>query len=159
MLSKDELVNMRCLKKLTNEMLFRILPEVEKYQFGKNDIIFRQDDPADLFYMLKTGTVLLERRISDRLTISITAVKPGYSFGWSGILPESTSYTLEAICAEPCQVLAINKKDITEMMEKDHTLGYLLTREILMIMKQRLDNRTSKLARAIKNHPDLRDLV
>jgi len=159
MLSKEELDNIRCLENLTDEMLFRMLPEVEKYKFEKNDIIFKQGDPADLFYMLKKGSLLLERRISDRLTISICAIKPGYSFGWSGILPESASYTLEAICSEPCEVLAIRKKDIIEIMENDHTLGYLFTRKILLILKQRLDNRTSKLSKAIKNHPDLKALV
>ena len=48
MLSKDELNNIKCLGKLTNEMIFRLLPEVEKYRFEKNDIIFKQGDPADL---------------------------------------------------------------------------------------------------------------
>jgi CRP-like cAMP-binding protein len=159
MISKEDLIGINCLKNLTDEMLYKILPDIEKYQFQQNDIIFTQNDTADTFYMLKRGRILLERRISDRLTISVESIKSGYSFGWSGIIAEGNNYTLEAICSEPCEVLAINQNSLIQIMESDNALGYLLMREMVYILKHRLNSRTTKLTRAIKNHPDLKALL
>ena len=64
MLSKDELNNIRCLGKLTNEMIFRLLPEVEKYKFEKNDIIFKQHQAKNVNNIGK----IFKRRVKKNAT-------------------------------------------------------------------------------------------
>ena len=74
------------------------------------------------FYMLKEGKVLLEVDASESISISLGAMKTGFSFGWSSLFPGST-YTATAVCVEPTEVIAIPGKDLVRLMDEDHHNG------------------------------------
>jgi CRP-like cAMP-binding protein len=158
MVTVDEIRDINAFQGLTEEMLAKLAPLVEKIVFDEGDLIFNAGDPAENFYMLKRGKVLLEQPIAPQTTISLGSVKPGYSFGWSGMLPEGRVYTLNTICAERCEVFMIRKTDILELIAQDHSMGFLLIQNILQIVKRRLDRRTEQFLRVIMDHPDMRPL-
>ena len=86
MIAKDDLRRMVIIRQFTDEMLDKMIPFVERLPFEDREAVFRQGDSAELFYMLIKGKVLLEQRLSDKMTVSMDAIKPGYSFGWSAML-------------------------------------------------------------------------
>ncbi|MCF8029107.1 MAG: cyclic nucleotide-binding domain-containing protein, partial [Desulfobacteraceae bacterium] len=88
MATKESLRSIQILEDLTDEMLDKLLPFIETHHFEERDTIFREGDRTGKFYMLKKGKVLLEKRISGKITISIASIKPGFSFGWSAMLDE-----------------------------------------------------------------------
>ena len=88
MVTKESLLSIRILEDLSDEMLERLLPHIERLHFDEREAIFREGDRRERFYMLKEGKVLLEKRISSKITVSIASVKPGFSFGWSAMLNE-----------------------------------------------------------------------
>ena len=143
---------------LTEDMIKRLLPEIELLRFGEGEIIFRAGDPADMFYSLKRGKILLEQRISEKVTISMGTVKPGYSFGWSSMLGDE-KFTLDTVCGEPCEVLRIRAKTLFQMIEQDHSMGYLFMHRLLHMLRRRLDFRTELFLKLIRNHPDIEPLV
>ena len=107
--------------------------------------------------MLKRGKVLLELRVSDKITVSVGSVKPGYSFGWSAMLGDS-AYTTDAICAEPSEVLEISNKVLKGILDNNFEMGYRLTQRLLVVIKKRLNLRTEQFIRAIKHHPEMKHL-
>ncbi len=48
---------------LTDDMRERLAQITDVLNFDKDEILFREGEPADRFYMLRTGNVLLEQRI------------------------------------------------------------------------------------------------
>ncbi|MEW6671508.1 MAG: cyclic nucleotide-binding domain-containing protein [Thermodesulfobacteriota bacterium] len=157
MLTKEDFKKIVLLRHLTDDMLDKLLPHIELKIFSESDLIFREGDAADHFYMLKRGKVLLEKRLSEKITVSVGAVKAGFSFGWSAMLDDG-AYTSDAVCAETCDVLSVRREKMLNLMNEDHSLGYIFTQGLLRIIKKRLDHRTEQFLRAIQNHPDIQSL-
>jgi len=158
MVSLADVQDIVILSYLTEEMIQKLLPEVELLRFEEGEIIFRRGDPADMFFMLKRGKILLEQRISDKVTISMGTVKPGFSFGWSAML-EDEKFSLDTVCGEPCEVLRIRSRTLLDMIEDDHSMGYRFMRRLLHVVRKRLDGRTELFLKLIMNHPDIQPLV
>ena len=111
MIYKEDLKQIVLLSHLTDPMLDEIIQIIDVLQFGNEEIIFKQGQPADRFYMLKRGKVLLEQKISEKVTAIIGSIKPGFSFGW-GAMIEDGSYSAKAVCAEPCEIYSFKSKKI-----------------------------------------------
>ena len=158
MISRKELRPIAILEHLTDEMLDKLIPITDLLLFDENEFIFRQGEKSERFYMLKQGIVLLELKVTDNMTISVSAIRPGYSFGWSAMLEEET-YTANALCSEPCQVLSIRTEKLKALFEQDQSLGYIMSQRLLVIMKKRYDIRTEQFIKTITNHPDLASLL
>jgi CRP-like cAMP-binding protein len=157
MVSREDLKSILVLRYLNDEMLDKIIPIVDVLRFDEREVIFREGDKGIRFYLLKRGKVVLEKRISDRLSFSAGSVKPGYSFGWSAMLEEG-DYTLDAVAAEPCEVYSIKGEKIKKLLSEDHTMGYIMTQGLLRVLKRRLDHRTEQFIRVLTQHPDVRSL-
>jgi len=158
MVSRADIKNMVFLGDLSDDMIDNLLPELELLRFAEGEIIFRREDPADTFYMLKRGKILLEQRISGKVTISVGTVKPGYSFGWSALLGDE-KFTLDTVCGEPCEVLKIKAKTLFTMIEQDYSMGFRLMHRLLHMVRRRLDGRTELLLKVITDHPDIHSLL
>jgi CRP-like cAMP-binding protein len=158
MISREDLKQIVMLGYLTDEMLDKLIPITELLRFDKNEYIFRQGDKAERFFMLQQGKVLLEQRITDMITVSVSAIKPGYSFGWSAMLDEEL-FTTDAICAEACKVFSFRETKIKTLFEKDHSLGFIMSQRILRIMKKRYDIRTEQFIKTIRHHPEISTLL
>ncbi len=102
---------------LTDDMLNRLIPITKEHFFEENEVIFKQDEKADRLYFVKTGKVLLEYRIADKITVTMSAVRPGFSFGWSAMLDDEP-YSTDAICNERCEILSIKASDLKQEMIK-----------------------------------------
>ena len=158
MVSRGDVRDIVILNYLTDEMIKRLLPEIELFRAGEGEIIFRCGDPADMFYMLKRGKILLEQRISEKVTISMGTVKPGFAFGWSALLGDR-HFTVDTVCGEPCEVLMIRARTLFNMMEEDHSMGYRLMHRLLHMVRKRLDNRTELFLKLMVDHPDIYPLI
>ncbi len=157
MISRKDIRNIVIFKHLTDEMIGRLLPEMELLRYPEGEMIFRSGERADMFYSLKRGKILLEQRVLDKVTISVGTVKPGYSFGWSALLGDQT-FSLDTVCGEPCEVLSIKAKTLFGLIEEDWEMGYRLMHRLLHMVRRRLDGRTELLLKVILDHPDMQGL-
>ncbi len=150
----EDLQKIYWLEKLTAEMLQRLSPHVRPHHYKGKDVIFEENEKADYFYMLKKGKVLLEVELTKEVIISLGAVKTGFSFGWSALLPDSR-YTSHARCVEPCEVYSILGETLLAIIEKDHTMGYIVMQGLVRILENRLKRRTGQFLKVMRQHPDI----
>ena len=158
MITKDDLKQITMLGYLADKMLDKLIPITELLLFDKEEYIFRQGDKSKRLYMLKEGKVLLELEVTDNITVSVSAMKPGMAFGWSAMLEEQT-YTVNALCSEPCEVLSIREEKLKALFEDDHSMGYIMSQRLLVIMKKRYDIRTEQFIKTLTHHPDIANLL
>lgn len=158
MVTVEDLRRIKVLDNLTQPMLENMQPLTQLNLFGAQYVIFKQGDPAKYFYMLIKGKVILEVEASEGLMISLGAIKPGYSFGWSSLLPGS-DYGACAVCVEPCEMMAIPGEQFLELLERDHSIGYKFMSSVVSILKRRLDRRTGQFIQVLSKHPDLQKLM
>jgi len=143
---------------LSDEMLKKIIPITETLLFEENEMIFRQGERADRFYLVKKGKVLLELQVTDNVTVSLSSIKPGFTFGWSAMMENST-YSTDAICVESCEVFSLREEKIKKLMNEDHSLGFIISQRLLYVIKKRYDARTEQFIKTIKYHPDISKLL
>jgi CRP-like cAMP-binding protein len=159
MVSREDLRRTTMFGQLSDEMLDKIIPITDVLTFNEGEIILNEGERGEHFYILKRGKVLLEKRLSDKMSISVGGVRPGFSFGWSALLGGESRYTLDATSSEPSEVFAIKGEDIRKLLDEDHSMGYLVTQGLLRVVKRRLDNRTERLLKVIAHHPDMGPLL
>ncbi len=152
MIPLEDLRKIIILEKLSDQMLEKILPTINVLKLRQQEIIFDEGDEARYFYMLQWGKVLLEKRISQQITVSLGAIKPGFSFGWSSIFFEP--YSFKAICAETSEILMINAEGFLNLMKEDHSMGFHMMRSLTRVMKNRMERIQDQFLRAIREHPD-----
>jgi CRP-like cAMP-binding protein len=158
MISREDLKQIVMLGNLTDEMLDKLIPITELQHFDKREFIFRQGEKARYFYMLKEGKVILEQEITDKIAVSVGAIKPGYSFGLSAML-DGEIYNLDAVCAESCKVFTFQDEKLKAICEEDHSLGYRMSQRLLHIMKMRYDIRTEQFIKTLRHHPEISSLL
>ena len=156
MASISDLKQIYLLQNLDDRMLERLAPLAQGKQYEEKDVVFEQGQEADNFFMLLSGKVLLKVDISAAVTISLGAVKPGYSFGWSSLL--GLDYTSQAACAEPCEVLVIRGSEFKEILDSDHTMGYRVMEGVVRILENRLKRRTEQFIKTLRKQMEIWDL-
>ncbi len=155
----EDLKDIVDLQSLTDDMLEKFPSIIDVLHFEEEDIVFREGDPADRFYLLKYGKILLEKKISEKISFAIGAIKPGYSFGWSAMLDGRMSYSTRTVCAEPCQVFSLRASKLKALLSEEPQIGYLFMQQLLEVVKTRLDHRTSQFVTVLRNHPDIENLI
>ncbi|MBW1699056.1 MAG: cyclic nucleotide-binding domain-containing protein [Deltaproteobacteria bacterium] len=158
LVKKEDLKRIVIFSSLSDDMLDKVAPIIDFLRFDEREAVFREGQIAERFYMVRRGKVLLEKRISGKVAVSLGTVKAGFSFGWSALL-DGGPYTSDAICAEPCEIFSARREKILPLMDADKAMGYIISQSLLRIIKKRLDLRTEQLLRAIQNHPDLQSLL
>ena len=157
MVTTEDLKKMVIMTHLKDDMLDRIISITDVLIFEDQEIIFRQGNIADRFFMVKRGKVLLEQRLAEKITVSVGSIKPGFAFGWSTMIEEGY-YTTDAVCAEPCEIYSMKGEKLRALCDKDPYMGYLLSRRLLIILKKRYDHRTDQFIKVLKHNPDMKEL-
>src|SRR5216117_1081285 len=91
------------------------LLQEEHYEFG--DVIVKQDDPADSFYVLTRGRARALKIKPDGEEIPLGVLKPGDSFG-EAALSEGGTRNATVRCSTAVDVLRLDRDDFTELVHR-----------------------------------------
>ena len=91
------------------------LLEEEHYDFG--DLIVKQNEPADSFYILIRGRARALKIKADNEEIPLGVLKPGDSFG-EAALAEGGTRAATVRCSTGVDVLRINRSDFLELVQQ-----------------------------------------
>jgi len=105
--------------------------------FNTGQMILREEEFANGFYLIETGRVALESEAGFAESILIQTIGAGDLLGWSWMFPPYVwKFTARAI--EPTTALFFYAAILREYCEKDHSLGYELLKRISAVMVKRL---------------------
>jgi CRP-like cAMP-binding protein len=79
--------------------------------FEKNDVIFKEGDLPDKFYLVESGLVRC-LKWSDKRLIPVLTVGEGELIGEDCVLSDSNKYFYSAVALENCKLIAIDKSDV-----------------------------------------------
>jgi CRP/FNR family transcriptional regulator, cyclic AMP receptor protein len=106
-------------------------------QFKKGEIILREGDFANRFYLIETGKVMLESVAGLDEPAVIEMIGPGDLLGWSWMFPPYT-WQFTARGLEPTTAIFFYGTILREYCENDHSLGYELLKRMSAVMVKRL---------------------
>ena len=108
-------------------------------EFAEGEIIFREGDPANRFYLILDGEVALESDNGENEPVPIQKIGSGDVLGWSWLFPPYYwNFSARAIAAKPTKAIFFYGTRLREICEQDTGLGYELTKRISAVVIQRL---------------------
>jgi CRP/FNR family cyclic AMP-dependent transcriptional regulator len=113
--------------------------------FLPGELIFREGDPANRFYLVLSGNVALESRTEGNECVSLQVVGPGEVLGWSWLFAPYF-WHFDARAVEPTKVLFFYGTPLREECERDHDFGYELLKRMSEVLLQRLQATRRRLA-------------
>ena len=105
--------------------------------FEAGEIIFREGDPANRFYLILDGKVALESYVLDRGRVEIQTIEAGDVLGWSWLLPPYY-WQFDARAVVETKAIFFYATPLRDEAENDHELGYALYKRISAVMLKRL---------------------
>jgi CRP/FNR family transcriptional regulator, cyclic AMP receptor protein len=99
--------------------------------------LFREDSPADRFWLLRSGTVALDFHVPGRGDVMIERIGDGGVIGWSWLLAPHR-WTLGAIATDDCRTIEFDARGVRALIAEDPQLGRELTARFLAVMAERL---------------------
>lgn len=117
---------------MDQKQLALLIDSAMAVEFKKGEVIFREGELADRFFLFEPGKVITK-----------SSAGPGDPMsGWLGISPPHT-WNCTASAIEPTTAIFFYETLLREYCEKDHSLGYELLTRLSLLMYQR--------AQAIRN--------
>ncbi len=105
--------------------------------FKQDEMIFREGDIANRFYLVRSGKVALELQEEGREPQFIQYVGEGDALGWSWLFPPYY-WHFDARAIEPTWAIFFYGTRLREQCEEDPSLGYELMKRMAGVAVQRL---------------------
>src|SRR6266581_4125351 len=104
-------------KFLSDDHLAALEPLLQEEHFEFGDVIVRQDEPADSFYILTHGRARALKTKADGEEIPLGSLKPGDSFG-EAALSDGGTRNASVRCSTAVDVLRIDRNDFLQLVEQ-----------------------------------------
>jgi|GEM_PF-405161 len=127
-------------------------------QFKKGQVIFREGDIANRFYLIESGKVILESSGALGDPVVIDTIGAGDLLGWSWIFPPYV-WHFTARAAEPVAAIFFYGTILREYCERDHSLGYELFKRMGAVMIKRLQAAREKMVAVHSDEAELQPVI
>ena len=112
--------------------------------FKQGQVILREGEMANRFYLIESGKVVLESGKGFGEPVVVETVSAGDLLGWSWMFPPYVwHFTARAI--EPTEAIFFYGTILREYCEKDPSLGYELFKRMAPVMLRRLQAARQKM--------------
>jgi CRP/FNR family transcriptional regulator, cyclic AMP receptor protein len=126
----------------------KILADSAMYsRFEAGQLIFEEGDPANRFYLILEGKVVLESYVRERGTVLIETIGAGDVLGWSWLFPPYY-WHFDARALEPTKAIFFYGTRLRENCEEDHEFAYQLLRRTAEVAIKRLQATRRELLEA-----------
>lgn len=106
-------------------------------RFAPGEYIFKYGEPANHFYFLREGTVVLEAFIPEAASRPLQTIGAGEVLGWSWLFPPY-QWHYDARVQEAVRAIAFDGKCLRGKCDKDPKFGYEMMKRFARIMSDRL---------------------
>ena len=125
-------------KDLKEEYLALIFGCAKNIIFKKDERILKEGEPADHFYLVRSGLVAIEISLGNRGPLTIQTISGGDILGWSWLIPPYNN-RFDCRAVEPARTIAFDGKCLRAKCEENHDLGYDFLKRLTKVFVQRLE--------------------
>ena len=112
-------------------------------EFARDEVIAREGDYADKFYLIHRGKVLLECHTPER-DVKIETLSDGDVLGWSWMFPPFASH-FQARAVEPTIAVQLNGAHLLILSEENARFGHKLMKRVAELVIHRLQQTRQRL--------------
>jgi CRP/FNR family transcriptional regulator, cyclic AMP receptor protein len=122
---------------LSDDRLEMIAGCATNVHFDEDAVLFREGDPADVFYLVRDGSIALETFVPARGAVTIETLGAGEVVGWSWLFPPYR-WHFDARALMPVRATAFDGACLRDKCEADPALGFDLISRFARVMIERL---------------------
>ena len=141
MIPLKEMQNASDFKGMNQKMIEQLAEIGEINQVPAGEYLFHRGDPAQNYYIIREGEVLLESEDDDRKEY-LEEVGPGMGVGCS-CLAGLKDYSCDAVCVKPCKFLCWSQSALRHLFNQNSRLGYLMIKASAKTMSKRVHRKIS----------------
>jgi CRP-like cAMP-binding protein len=116
-------------------------------EFARDQVIFREGETANRFYLIEAGKVVLESSAESGKPVRIDIIGDADLLGWSWLFPPYV-WHFSARTLEPTSAIFFYGTVLRDYCEKDPALGYELFKRMSEVMTRRLQSARTRLLQA-----------
>lgn len=132
---------------LSHYFLKDVMNIAVRQSYEADEVIFRDGEPADWFFILVSGHIQL--RVDEIGRVVYASDRMGEAFGWSSLIGRR-GYTATAECLAPTVVLKIERDRFQRVLEADEENGRIFYRQLAAALGRRLLELYRRMARPPK---------
>ena len=117
-------------------------------RFQAGEVIFQADETARGFYLIESGTVVIEGAIAGKPHVVIDTISAGDPLGWSWLF-EPYLWQYDARATDSVTAIFFDRLILRKSCDEDLTLGHELFRRMSQVMVRRLQFARAKLIEAL----------
>ncbi|MDH4205807.1 MAG: cyclic nucleotide-binding domain-containing protein [Desulfobacteraceae bacterium] len=134
----------------SEKQLAELVKVTETKTFKKGSEIYKEGDRANHIYLVSKGWVSLRKVSPERdIGIAFENREKGELFGTACFM-KPQEYTLNAVCMEDSEVMAMDADKLFDLFQKDYQIGYLFLKEIAKVYFERYKNVKRQLYEMVK---------
>jgi len=134
---ENVLAELPLLHGLAPETLTLIAGCAGNVHFAQDAHLIRRGEPADVFYLIRHGSAVLETYVPGRGPVAIETLEAGEVLGWSWLFPPYR-WHLDARALTPVRATAFDGACLRGKCDADPALGYDLMSRFAQVLIERL---------------------
>ena len=132
-------------ERMSASQLERIEAIASEQKIQKGQWLFREDDEAENFYLIKEGAIELLTLVDEKIEIPISMVRgKNGCFGISALVPPFR-YTLSARAAQNSNLLVFRRADLEKLKQDDPGLVCIIMNNLAQKLLARLKETRQEL--------------
>jgi CRP-like cAMP-binding protein len=145
----DYLLRVGLFRDLNEEQLDFLRPHFCAMRLAPDTVIFEQGAPAEFFYIVVEGEVLISFKPDDGPRMTVGCIRPDGVFGWSAAIG-SSSYTSAAITVQDCTLLRIRSSNLRSIL-RSRLVGKIIKERIAGSMLERAQGTRIQIIGMLEN--------
>ncbi|GAA2449494.1 cyclic nucleotide-binding domain-containing protein [Streptomyces sp. NPDC051041] len=122
----------------------RLMELAREVSFPEDTRIFETGGTADRFWVIRSGAVSLDQRVSSLQRITVAGLGAGDLLGWSWLFPPYR-WDFGAEAFSPVRAYEFDAAAVLALCEEDPRLGLTLVRSVAEILAHRLETTRGQL--------------
>jgi CRP-like cAMP-binding protein len=122
----------------------RLMALAREVSFPEDARIFEAGGTADRFWVIRSGAVSLDQRVTSVQRVTVASLGAGDLLGWSWLFPPY-QWDFGAEAFSPVRAYEFQAQAVLELCEEDPQLGLTLVRIVSEILAHRLESTRNKL--------------
>jgi len=104
-------------------------------RFNAGEVVFREGEEANRFYLIRQGKVAVEMFAPSRGPIILQTLGEGEVLGWSWLVAPYR-WRFDGRAVELTRAIALDGECLRGKCEEDHDLGYELMKRVSLVMEK-----------------------
>lgn len=125
------------LRGLKPEHLRLLADSAMRMHYEAGELIFREGDPANRFYLIEQGRASLEAHRKVGAPVAVQIIGPGDVLGWSWLFPPYY-WHFDARALESTTAIFFYGTRLREQCEQDRDFGYEMMKRMTQVVLRRL---------------------